>query len=206
MESGFHRISVSGCERGGGGGWKCGVRNVGRARTPLRAVGGHQELGMPNSFMRSRRTRNARAEAWAGFSSQPEGLPEGSRRSPGAFWRRRPPGSGVREARHPGRGARAAGRRGSVWHPSGVREPKTHFPVVVRRLPRTTTGYPLPTLRVGFRLSRQNVQTPWHARSAPLASEGVWGRRLRLGACEKTDLRRAVGRPPAGETSVAPGD
>ena len=43
---------------------------------------------------------------------------------------------------------------------SGVREPKPGFPVVVPPFPRTTAGYLLPTLRVGFRCRRQKVQTP----------------------------------------------
>jgi hypothetical protein len=107
---------------------------------------------------RAGRVLPARREIWTFFSSQPKGLPEGIRRSPGD-WGRRPPGNGAKEVLHPGGGARAVARRGSVWHPSGVREPKTRFPVVVPLLPRTTTGYHLPTLRVGFRSRRQNVQT-----------------------------------------------
>jgi hypothetical protein len=79
----------------------------GRARCPQRAAQGRGRLGV-----------------WILLSGQPEGLPEGSRRSPGVSWGRRPPGNRVEEARHPGRGARVVARRGSVWHPSGVRETK----------------------------------------------------------------------------------
>ena len=66
-------------------------------------------------------------------------------------------------------------RGGRVWHPSGVRELVTSFPVVVPPFPRTTTGYRLPTLWVGFRFSRQNVQTP----GSDLRSDGSRSFRLR---------------------------
>jgi len=47
--------------------------------------------------------------------------------------------------------------RGQVWHPARVRGPDTRLPVVVPPLPRTTTGYLLATLRVGFGGNRENV-------------------------------------------------
>ena len=41
--------------------------------------------------------------------AQPEGLAEGSRRSPGGFWGRRPPGNGLEDVLHPGRGGSTSG-------------------------------------------------------------------------------------------------
>ena len=111
-------------------------------------------------------THRARLGVWTLLSGQPGGLPEGSRRSPGVFWGRRPPGNGLEDVLHPGRGARVVAPRASVWHPSGVHEPKTRFPVVVpplapndHRLPSTNPpGWPRP------KSSAENVTTPGRAR------------------------------------------
>jgi len=50
-----------------------------------------------------------RAGVWTFSSAQPEGLREGSRRSPGGFWGRRPPGNGLEDVLHPGRGGSTSG-------------------------------------------------------------------------------------------------
>ena len=57
--------------------------------------------------------------------------------------------------------------RAMVWQvragsgtPPGCSAIRRGFPVVVPPLPRTTTGYHLPTLQVGFPFSRLNVRTP----------------------------------------------
>jgi len=108
---------------------------------------------------------------------QPGGLADGSRWSPkevGAATT----GSRRRNNHAPRRGARAATTtymfadvanlevaavsKRLFWHPSGVRELKTSFPVVAPPFfSRTTTGYLLATLRVGSPAgSGQKVQTP----------------------------------------------
>jgi len=88
---------------------------------------------------------------------------------------------------HPGRGARLVTAAARDWHCSILALPRRaievmsprcsairrSFPVVVPPLPRTTTGYHLPALRVGFRSSRQNVQTPVAGGTPALLCESV---------------------------------
>ena len=57
----------------------------------------------------------------------------------------------------------------------GVREHKTSFPVVAPPFPRTTTGYLLPTLRVGCRFSRQSESAPDTPAANWLAGRGIGG-------------------------------
>jgi hypothetical protein len=113
--------------------WRRGLGRGGRSTRLPRWIGRAQGQALSCSNLRSPpkeeretapRGRRACLGVWTLLSGQPGGLPEGSRCSPGGSWGRRPPGNRAEVVLHSGRGARAAARRGSVWHPSGVRGTK----------------------------------------------------------------------------------
>ena len=79
-----------------------------------------------------RRSQTAEG-VWTFWSSQPGGLPNGSRRSPSVFSGRRPPGNGVGKAQHPRRGARLiAVRRARDWRCPCAARWHTRVPLITR--------------------------------------------------------------------------
>jgi hypothetical protein len=97
---------------------------------------------------------------WTFLSGQPKGLPDGSRKSPGGVLGTATSGYRRRRCPAPWQGCQSGITSG--FDLALLRGARTQYTLSGGRspLPRTTTGYHLPTLRVGFCLSRQNVQTP----------------------------------------------
>ena len=102
----------------------------------------------------SRKWRERALECGHSGSGNPKGMPDGSRRSPRVSWGGDLRATVLDRTRTPAgcqSGYCAGGRSGT---PPGCSTIRRAFPVVVPPSPRTTTGYPLPTLRVGLRRLR----------------------------------------------------